>query len=138
MDVVPVSERILQLRDNWFLIYATSAFTAYVSCLNSTSSEFHLKMGVNRIPLSPTCQLKLKDHVLFADNALRVESQIRELAWNLEDEAFSKSEVNEATDVLDQISAEGDTSRHWPMCVVTALKAKLIQNGSISSFLSDC
>ena len=108
MDVVPVSERILQLRDNWFLIYATSAFTAYVSCLNSTSSEFHLKMGVNRIPLSPTCQLKLKDHVLFADTALRVESQIREFAWNLEDEAFSKSEVDEATDVLEQISAEGD------------------------------
>ena len=79
MDVVPVSERILQLRDNWFLIYATSTFTAYVSCLNSTSSEFHLKMGVNRIPL------KLKDHVLFSDTALCVESQIREFAWNLED-----------------------------------------------------
>ena len=108
MDVVPVSERILQLRDNWFLIYATSTFTAYVSCLNSTSSEFHLKMGVNRVLLSPTCQLKLKDYVLFADTALCVESQIWEFAWNLEDEAFSKSEVDEATYILDQISAEGD------------------------------
>ena len=65
-------------------------------------------MGVNRIPLSPTCQLKLNAHVLFADTALCVESQIREFAWNLEDEAFSKSEVAEATNVLDQISAEGD------------------------------
>ena len=46
--------------------------------------------------------------MLFADTALRVESQIREFAWNLEDKAFSKSEVDEATDVLDQISAEGD------------------------------
>ena len=41
---------------------------------------------------------------------LCVESQIREFAWNLEDEAkaFSKSEVEEATDILEQISAEGD------------------------------
>ena len=31
MDMVPVSDRILQLHNNWFLIYATSAFTAYVS-----------------------------------------------------------------------------------------------------------
>ena len=74
MDVVPVSKWILQLRNNWFLIYSTTACTAYVSCLNSTSSEYHLKQGVNRVPLSPICQLKLKDHVLFADTALRVES----------------------------------------------------------------
>ena len=65
-------------------------------------------MGVKQDPLSPTCQLKLKDHVLFADTALCVESQIQEFAWNLEDEAFSKSEVDEATDILEQISAEGD------------------------------
>ena len=84
----------------WFLIYATTAFTTYVSCLNSTSSESHLKLGVNWVPLSPTCQLKLKDHVLFSDTALHVESQIREFAWNLEDKAFLKSEVDEATDVL--------------------------------------
>ena len=108
MDMVPVSERILQLRDNWFLIYTTSAFTAYVSCLNSTSSEFYLKMGVYWVPLSPFCQLKLKDYVLFADTALCVESQIPELAWNLEDKAFSKSEVDEATNFLHQISAVGD------------------------------
>ena len=37
-----------------------------------------------------------------------MESQIWEFAWNLEDKAFSKSEVDKASDILEEISAEGD------------------------------
>ena len=57
MDVVPISEQVLQLTDNWFLIYSTVTFTAQINCLNLTASEHHLKIGMNKLPVSPTCQL---------------------------------------------------------------------------------
>ena len=135
MDVVPISERIFQLCNNWFLIYVTSSFTSDISCLNSTSREFHLKLGVNWVPLSPTCQLKLKDHVLFADTTLRVDSQIQQFAWNLEDKSFSKSEVNKVTNILEEISAEGANQPSLADVRGHSMQSKSLPNGFTSSFM---
>ena len=107
MDLVPLSKNVLQLADNWFLIYSVSTFTAYVKCLNHTSAEHHLSIGVNKIHISPTCNVKLMDHVLFSDTSLRVESKLKQFAWNLDDVSFSESEVEEVDEILDQISSEG-------------------------------
>ena len=93
MDLIPLSENVLQLADNWFLIYSIATFTAYVNCLNHSSAEHHLAIGVNKIHISPTCNVKLMDHVLFSDTLLRVESKIKQFAWNLDDVSFSESEV---------------------------------------------
>ena len=59
MDIVPISEQVLQLTNNWFLIYSTVTFTAQFNCFNLTASEHHLKVGMNKLPFSPTCQLRL-------------------------------------------------------------------------------
>ena len=107
MDLVPLSENVLQLADNWFFIYSTATFTAYVNCLNHSSAEHHLAIGVNKIHISPTCSVKLKDHVLFSDTSLRVDSKIKQFAWNLDDVSFSASEVEEADEILEQIASEG-------------------------------
>ena len=107
MDVVPLSETVLQLEDNWFLIYATTSFTGYVTCRNSSSSEHHLKMGVNKLPLSPSCSLRLQNHVIFADSSLQTSSQFKEFQWNLDDVTFSAEEVSEAEEVLSQVAEEG-------------------------------
>ena len=93
MDLIPLSENVLQLADNWFLIYSVATFTAYVNCLNHSSAEHHLAIGVNKIHILPTCNVKLMDHVLFSDTLLRVESKIKQFAWNLDDVSFSESEV---------------------------------------------
>jgi len=107
IDLVPHTETVLQLMDNWFLIYSPTAYTAYVTCLNHSSTEFHLKPGVNRLPLSPRCQLRLENHVIYADSALRLPSQIKEFQWDLNDVTFSDSEVAEAEAVLAEVSLEG-------------------------------
>ena len=123
MDVVPISEQVLQLTDNWFLIYSTVTFTAQINCLNLTASEHHLKIGMNKLPVSPTCQLRLNQHVVFADTSLKVENQIKQIQWNLEDIAFSDAEVSEAAEVLEQISAEG--SNHPTLADVRQHSAQL-------------
>ena len=107
MDLIPFSKNVLQLADNWFLIYSISTFTAYVNCFNHTFAEHHLSIGVNKIHLSPTCNVKLTDHILFSDSSLRVESKIKQFAWNLDDVSFSESEVEEADVILEQISSQG-------------------------------
>lgn len=107
MELVPISERVLQLRDHWFLVYTPTSFTSYVTCRNHTSNEHHLKVGVNKIPLSPSCSMKLQQHVLFADTALRTPSVMREFQWNLDDVKFSQDEVEEAAEVLTSLSEEG-------------------------------
>ena len=107
MDVVPLTETVLQLEDNWFLVYAVRSFTGYVTCRNHSSSEHHLKMGVNKIPLSPSCSLRLQNHVIFADSALKTSSHIKEFQWNLDDVTFSQDEVADAEEVLAQVAEEG-------------------------------
>ena len=123
MDVVPISEQVLQLTDNWFLIYSTVTFTTQINCLNLTASEHHLKIGMNKLLVSPTCQLQLNQHFVFADTSLKVENQIKQIQWNLEDIAFSEAEVSEAAKVLEQISAEG--SNHPTLADVRQHSAQL-------------
>ena len=82
MDVVPISEQVLQLTDNWFLIYSTVTFTTQINCLNLTASEHHLKIGMNKLPVSPTCQLQLNQHFVFADTSLKVKNQIKQIQWH--------------------------------------------------------
>ena len=107
MDLEPVGERVLQLSNNWFLIYANSSFTAGVRCRNHTSNEVHLKTGINKIHVSPSCQVQLQQHHLFSDTALRTTTDIKEFEWDLEDHAFSDEEVQEANEILEMIEPEG-------------------------------
>jgi hypothetical protein len=39
MKIVEQSETVLQLQDNWYLVYSPSAFTSYIICLNNSNSE---------------------------------------------------------------------------------------------------
>ena len=67
LKLVPYQEAVLQLRNNWFLIYSPSMFTAYVICLNSSSSAIPIKVGVNQVFISPSCTLELKNHTTTSD-----------------------------------------------------------------------
>ena len=78
---------------------------------------------MNKLPVSPTCQLRLNQHVVFAYTSLKVENQIKKIQWNLEDIAFSNAEVSEAAKVLEQISAEG--SNHPTLADVRQHSAQL-------------
>ena len=96
MKAVPISESVLQLNDNWFLVYAVQQFTAYITCRNHTSSEYHFAIGVNKVPVSPTCSVKLQDHVLHADTALRDPNDIIAFTFTLTGTSFTPDEIAEA------------------------------------------
>jgi len=76
MEIAPVNERVLQLNDNWFLVYTSKSFMAHITCANRTGNEIHLKTGVNKILVSPSCSAKLQDHLLYGDSALREDSRL--------------------------------------------------------------
>ena len=111
------------LTANWQLVLDLFTFTAQINCLNLTTSEHHLKIGMNKLPVSPTCQLWLIQHVVFADTSLKVKNQIKQIQLNLEDIAFSEAEVFKAAKVLEQISAEG--SNHPTLADVHQHSAQL-------------
>ena len=74
------SERVLHLRDNGYLVYATGSFMAHVTCHNTPANNHHFKAGVNRLVVSPSFSVSLQDHVIFAGPALSLDNQIREVS----------------------------------------------------------
>ena len=55
MRIVEQKETVLQLQDNWYLVYSPVAFTSYITCLNNSNSEVFMKTGPNRVYISPSC-----------------------------------------------------------------------------------
>jgi len=110
MDVVSASERVLQMSDNRYLVYATRAKTATVMCRNHTSSEYHLKVGVNRLRVSPSCYVELQDYVIFADSALSAENQIREIVWDPAELQMDANDLADAEASMADAVEEGLTS----------------------------
>jgi hypothetical protein len=92
MQFVEHTETVLQMQDNWYLVYSPVAFTGHVICLNNSNSEVFIKTGPNRIFVSASCQMRLKHHVLISDFSLRLDSVIKHYEWDLDEIAFSPEE----------------------------------------------
>lgn len=110
MDVVAPSERVLQLGNNRYLVYATASFTAYITCRNFTANEHHFRAGINRVHVSPSCSISLQDHVILADSALEMENQIREISWSPSELAMNSAEAAEVESSILDAEADGETS----------------------------
>jgi hypothetical protein len=92
MRIVGHTETVLQMQDNWYLVYSPVAFTSHIICLNNSNSEVFIKTGPNRIYISPSCRMRLKHHVLISDFSLRLDSMIKHYEWDLDEIAFSPEE----------------------------------------------
>jgi hypothetical protein len=92
MRIVEQTKTVLQLQDSWYLIYSPAAFTSYIICLNNSNSEVFEKTGPNRIYISPSCRMRLRDHVLISDFLLCLDSVIKHYEWDLDEIAFSPEE----------------------------------------------
>ena len=108
MKVLPISEQVLQLNNNWFLVYAVRQDTSYITCRNHTSSEIHLDVGINKIAVSPTCTVKLRDHVLHADTALRDANDVISFAFNLRDTQLEMSDIEEVDATIEELREDGE------------------------------
>ena len=93
LELIPYEEAVLQLKNNWFLIYSPIMHTAYVQCFNSTSAARPIKIGVNQIFVDPSCRMELKNHTLTSDLSMKLDAEITYFPWALADlSAFGVTE----------------------------------------------
>jgi hypothetical protein len=83
MNIIPEAETILQLHDNWYLVYSPQPATYRIDCLNSSVSEVFIQRGANRIHVSPSCQLHLKSHMLISNFVVQLDTVIKHYEWEL-------------------------------------------------------
>jgi hypothetical protein len=92
MNIVPVTETVLQLQDNWYLVHSPQPLTSRIDCLNSTASEIFVRSGANQIHVSPSCRLHLTLHVLISNFAVQLDTIIKHYEWELDRISFSDEE----------------------------------------------
>ncbi len=100
MKIVPQTETVIQLQDNWYLVYSTRSFTSYINCLNTTSFEIFVRFGINQIYVSPSCRLHLQQHDLISDFFVQLDNIIKHYQWDLEQVAFSVDERSQFAEWL--------------------------------------
>jgi hypothetical protein len=100
MKIVPQTETVLQLQDNWYLVCSPKSFTSYINCLNTTSSEIFIRFGINQIYISPSCRLRLRQHELISDFSICLDVVIKHYQWDLEQVAFSPEEQSQSGEWL--------------------------------------
>ena len=92
LNIIPVAETVLQLQDNWYLVHSPQPLTSRIDCLNNTASEIFIRVGANRIFVSPSCRLHLSSHVLISNFAVQLDTIIKHYEWELDRISFSAEE----------------------------------------------
>jgi hypothetical protein len=154
MKIVEQSETVLQLQDNWYLVYSPSTFTSYIICLNNSNFEVFIKTGPNRIFILPSCQMHLKVHVLISDFSLRLDSIIKHYEWDLDKIAFSLEERTVSSHWLEILGTENvsrtvlnsihqdlvieqrSTSWLFIFCIIGTLAAALLALNTLYEFFA--
>jgi hypothetical protein len=110
IQVTPTKEIVFQLLGNWFLIYSPIIFTSDVYCANNTRSRFFIPVGVTKHHLSPGCYADFKDHVLFANTAVRIESDILHFEWQWENQFFQIHDPLELAQMVQEFQESGNSA----------------------------
>jgi hypothetical protein len=93
LELVPYAESVLQLKNNWFLVYSPTMFTAYMKCLNETTDAKAVQVGVQQFYVDPSCQLELKNHSLTSELSMKLDVEVTYFPWKFADlKAFSVTE----------------------------------------------
>ena len=106
MKIVEQTESVLQLQVNCYLVYSSTTFPSYNVCLNNSNYEVFVKTGPNRIFISPSCRMHLKDHVLISDFSLQLNSTIKHCKWDLDEIAFSPQEPSVSSRWLEVLGSK--------------------------------
>jgi hypothetical protein len=106
MKIVSQTETVLQLQDNWYLVYSPKSFTSYINCLNTTSSEIFIQFGINQVYISPSCRLWLRQHELISDFSIHLDAVIKQYQWDLEQVAFFPEEQSQSAEWLTTFEKE--------------------------------
>lgn len=107
MSIQPYQESVLQLQDNWHLIYSPVAFTAPVQCQNGSESDVHFRVGINKHHLDASCKVSLKDHVVIADSAHHMDGAVKHFDWVWDQNILNQLSSSEMTTSMQQYVESG-------------------------------
>jgi hypothetical protein len=65
-----------------------------------------MKTGPNHVYISPSCRMRLKDHMLVSDFSLRLGLTIKHYKWDLDEIAFSPEERTLSSQWLEVLDSE--------------------------------
>jgi hypothetical protein len=107
LEVTPAKEIVHQLLKNWFLIFSPEPQTAYVECRNGTQSELHLKAGISKHFLSPSCKANFRSHLLLSDSSIQLPTDLLHFEWQWDPFTLLDVEPNEVSPFLQELYLSG-------------------------------
>ena len=81
-EVAPVTEKVFQLRKNWFAAFLPGPATIPIKCRNGTVTEKHLGRGSQQFHLSPGCEAYFNVHQVFSDLSIKMPAEILHFEWS--------------------------------------------------------
>ena len=80
-EIAPVTEKVFQLRKNWFAAFLPGPATIPIKCRNGTVTEKHLGRGSQQFHLSPGCEAYFNVHQVFSDLSIKMPAEILHFEW---------------------------------------------------------
>ncbi len=93
--VVPVEERVYQLRKGHFITYLPGHTTVNIRCRDGSASEMHLKKGTQQLHIPPGCQGIFPNHLVTSDWSVRLNNSIIHYEWDWDPVSFMPAEEME-------------------------------------------
>jgi hypothetical protein len=110
--VVPVEERVYQLRKGHFIVYLPDYTTVNIQCRDGVASEVHLKKGTQQLHIPPGCQGVFPNHLVTSDWSVRLNDSILHLEWDWDPISFMPAgEMEQMSETLKHI---GELRLHQP------------------------
>ncbi len=81
-EIAPVTEKVFQLRKNWFAAFLPQPATIPIKCRNGTVTEKHLGKGSQQFHLSPGCEAIFSKHQVFSDLSIKMPAEIVHFEWS--------------------------------------------------------
>ena len=81
-EIAPVTEKVFQLRKNWFAAFLPGPATIPIKCRNGTVTEKHLGRGSQQFHLSPGCEAYFNVHQVFSDLSIKMPAEILHFEWS--------------------------------------------------------
>jgi hypothetical protein len=133
--VVPVEERVYQLKKSEFVVFLPAPSTIRISCRNGTHSELHLKKGTQRVTISPGCQGFMDQHLITSDYSGVLAGDIVHYDWDWEPASFMGEELREKLE--SQLEELGDLKIHRPdFASLSYMSSALVRRDDTNMFLS--
>ncbi len=102
--VVPIEERVYQLRKGHFIVYLPDYTTVNIKCRDRTASEVHLKKGTQQLHIPPGCQGIFPNHLVTSDWSVRLNDSILHFEWDWDPISFMPAgEMEQMSEALKHI-----------------------------------